>query len=247
MTPLTLPQRECLVLAAEYLAREIPGGMEPSAFGASLLPLSPVFDIGACALARLGIFEEGPRNGVYAVAITPDRVRAHLARRALSAADFGAALQAWLNHAAGHAQTLPDTRASFVLPDLHARIGTVLMRLGLLEADGGRVRWTQKAAPYMQEAILWDDKGQCLSEIWQAQEEAEARNFFAGLPAGLVQALRRTVIEKGGFEGLDFLRHHWTEHGWTEIRQENPGNLSDAEFRVNFFTTFIRLIREGRG
>ncbi|WP_136439245.1 hypothetical protein [Pacificoceanicola onchidii] len=244
---MTLPQRQGLTLAAEYLAREIPLGMEQSAFGSSLVAPSPVIGVGAEALVRLGIFASGARGGVYTRVVAREDLRPHLGRLSPVQADFDHTFQAFISHAAGHAETLPDTRAAFTLPETHRKIGVVLLRLGYLAEERHGVYWTEAVAPFMREAVLWDEKGQCLSEIWQAQEEAEARHFFAGLPDHLRVALQRTVIEQGSFEGLDMLRRHWTEQGWSEIRQDTPGDLLEAGFKVNYFTTLVRLIREGRG
>ncbi|WGW05755.1 hypothetical protein [Tropicibacter oceani] len=242
----TLPQRRVVLECAAYLARVLPSEMERGPEGLLCTNGTSVFESGCAALGALGILGATEHPALWSQQVPQDRIAPHLEARPLLRRHFDRTLQAFIDHAAGHAGTLPDTRAGFVMPDLHARQGAALLRAGYLVADGGHVIWSEQIGPYMQEAILWDAKGQCLSEIWVAQEEAEARHFLAALPDRLRDDLRRTVLARGGLAGIDLLKRHWTPAGWTVLRQARPGDLTEAGFRVNVFTTIVRLIREGR-
>ncbi|MFW2542185.1 hypothetical protein ACN2XU_06060 [Primorskyibacter sp. 2E107] len=245
--PLTLPERRVLTEAADHLLSDALPQMEITAEGRICTGGQPAHESACAALGALGVLVRTDHYTVWGRRLPPDGLQAHLETRALTRRAFDLVLQAFIDHAVSHSAALPDTRDAFALPARFSRIGAALMRTGHLAQDGAHVRWTDRIAPVMQEAILWDDKGQCLSEIWQAQEEAEARHFFAGLPERLREELRRTVAQNGGLAGLDLLRRHWAGRGWTEIRQSEPGDLTEAGFKVNVFTTFVRLIREGRG
>ncbi|MFZ7090184.1 hypothetical protein [Primorskyibacter sp. 2E233] len=244
--PVTLPERRVALEAAVYLAGALPQEMERNAEGLLYTAGTSVFENGCAALGALGIYAPADHPTLWAQVMPASQVRAHLEAAALCRSQFDQTLQAFVDHAAGHATTLPDTRAGFDLPEIHARIGAALLRAGYLVADGSRVIWAEKITPYMQQAILWDAKGQCLSEIWVAQEEAEARQFLTGLPERLRADLQRTILNKGGLAGIDLLKRHWTPGGWTVLRQARPGDLTEAGFRINVFTTIVRLIREGR-
>jgi hypothetical protein len=175
-------------------------------------------------------------------------MRTHLdARLDLTPGQFAEVLQAFVEHGIGHARSLPDDRVPFAMPPEHARIGAALLAGGYLcRAEGGLVRWSDRIRPYMQEAMLWDSEGRCLSAVYAAQEEAEARLFLSRLPDHLRRSLTRTVRKEGGIAGLGLLRRHWTGNGWSDLPLVTGQRPSGKDLQLPLYMTVAELIRDGR-
>lgn len=247
-TGLTLPER-CLVMAlAGWLQHTALPRLQRSPSGRFDTAGHARQEAVCAALGALGLLHRGERNGIWAQAGDLADLQARVdAQPGVPAAVLAQLIQAYIAYAAGDLQVLPTTRAGFAPPKDQAVPCQALLRCGYLRrTDEGRLRWTDLIAPHMQEAVLWDRAGRCLTDLWTAQDEAEAKLFLQRLPSGLRNQLRVAVLEKGGLAGIDLLKHHWTGGAWTEIGQKNGASLTDAGFRVSVFTAAVRLLQEGR-
>ncbi|MBS0126118.1 hypothetical protein [Thetidibacter halocola] len=245
---LTLPQRRILVEAADYLSAALCADLTELADGALYASGLAAQDLACLALEGLGLFNPAGRRRTWVVALTGEAARAHLdARLDLTPGQFSEVLQAFVEHAIGHVRSLPDDRTPFTVPPMHARIGAALLAGGYLRrAEGGRVRWTDRIHPYMQEALLWDSEGRCLSAVYAAQEEAEARLFLSRLPDHLRRSLTRTVREEGGMAGLGLLRRHWTGSGWSDLPLVTGQRQAGKDLQLTLYMTVAELILDGR-
>lgn len=247
-TGLSLPERHLARTLADWLVTHLlpvlqrgPNGKYDSAGGSAL-------ETGCVALAALGLLHRGERGGIWIAAADPDQqLRQMNSDAALPRAVLAPLIQAYISFAAGHLARLPATRSGFAAPDGHEAPCAALLRAGYLRREGNwQLFWTERAAPFMQEALLWDGDGQTLHELRRSKGEAEARAFLNSLPVRLRDALRVTVLEEGGLAGIDLLKRHWTGEDWSEIPRLQGVSLGNTGFRVSVFATLVRLVQEGR-
>lgn len=77
---------------------------------------------------------------------------------------------------------LSDRRDVFDVPDAYRREMDALIRLGYATAEGFRVRWTDKVAPAMCEAYLWDGNFQSRAAAEEEERQAEAEAAWRTMP-----------------------------------------------------------------
>ena len=244
---LTLPQRRIVIEAADYLMSTLSAELTELSDGALYAAGASVHAICCLALEGLGMMRPAGRRRSWHVCVPEDAVRRAIETRMdLVRSHLDETLQAFLELAAGHLRTLPDTRQPFLLPAEHQRIGGALLAAGYLaRVDDAKVRWTERIRPYMQEAMLWDPEGACLSELYAAQELAAARLFLAALPRHLRGLLTRTVRADGAVAGLSLLQRYWTGTGWSEVPSVHERDLVDEQFQVTVYMTVAQMIVDG--
>ena len=103
---------------------------------------------------------------------------------------------------------LPHSRAPFRPAPIHGRVVKALANDGYLTQSDSTYAWSDNIAPAMVAAHYWDEGGQDLSELSEAEIALEARRALDTLPDDIIltNALALT----------DHLRHRWTGSSWKD-------------------------------
>lgn len=245
---ITLAERQIAVEAGVWLASVVGPRLETDADGQVWDGYVSTIQNAAAGLVALGLLISDDGQAPWRLVVEWREARGFLEpgsridRRA-----FETVMKGFIDFAASHEACLPDTRAGFHLPDDLAPLGRALEHGGYLRRDRDKVLWTDRVGHHMQAAFCWDENGRCLTEIWAAGEEAEARAFLATLPEWLIVDLRKVVQTRGRMAGIEHLKRHWSPNGWIRISQTEPLGLpGTVATRTDLLFKAFSLMRAGK-
>lgn len=249
--PLTLPERqlanEMAVLLTGYmwecLGKELYEGHVHNGGQSN-------FESGCRALNLVGIYQQGKQYTVHLPLVSVAEARGHM--EALAEVDrdaFEYLLRAAVSNFVGFSGALSSTRLPFeVPPDMQVLAG-LLAQNGYATWDGVHLQWTNKPAPQMWDAYLWDEDCSSFSDRLNAAVKANAQQLAKSLP----EKVRHEVIELLAQDGGD-------GHAYRLMAQQVPqifgADFEDFElwhtqtnkfygFNVFTFKEAARLLREG--
>lgn len=185
------------------------------------------FEVAHEALEAVGVFlpqgdagAGAPHLFVVDAADMPD----FLARSA--SLDDGAAArlrEAFVRVACGYGG-LSDGLDWFVSPP-HWRMGMIhLAREGFALREGDLFRWTERIGPAMRSAYLWNEAGQSLGTLAQADFERDVELAWRTMPDTLREAIRSSRI--GFIELVKVLALSWKGGEWRDFNRDERVELT---------------------
>lgn len=119
---------------------------------------------------------------------------------------------------------LSDALDWFVSPPHWRMAMNHLAREGYALRDGDRFRWTERIGPAMRSAYLWNEAGQSLGTLAQADFERDVELAWRTMPDTLREAIRSSRI--GFIELVKVLALSWKEGEWRDFNRDERVELT---------------------
>lgn len=136
---------------------------------------------------------------------------------------------------------LSSERDPFLPPEQFRREIEALERLGYLERRGREVLWTDKMAPTMQAAWLWQEDGRSRHSVEEEALEQECAAALAATPAFTKWRLRRAARRSSELDFATILRDRFGGLYWTK----NPDGSPRPSSSVALLKAVRRALRQG--
>lgn len=115
-----------------------------------------------------------------------------------------------------------------------------LERLGYIEAQGQEACWTDKIAPAMQAAWLWDEMGRSRQAVEEERLAKESAAALAAVSAFTRWRLRRAARRKSELDFAILLRDRFGGLFWTK----NPDGSRRPDSSVALVQAVYRALRQ---